>query len=106
MDEQPKVLDLEKDIISESPGQGIWSKTFLKSKGMNAVVMRLEAGEELTEHTSKYEAVIHALKGKAVITLEEEEVKAEAGTWIHMPAKTAHSVTAEEDFIMLLYIVK
>ena len=106
MDEQPRVLDLNKDIISESPGKGIWSKTFHKSKGMNAVVMHLEAGEDLTEHTSKYEAVIHALKGTAVITLEDDEVRAEAGTWIHMPAKTSHSVSAVEDFLMLLYIVK
>ena len=106
MEEEPKVLDLNKDILEGSPEKGIWSQTFHKTKGMNAVIMRLAAGEDLTEHTSKYEAVIHALSGKATITLGENEVQATAGTWIHMPAKTSHSVTATEDFLMLLYIVK
>lgn len=106
MDEKSKVLNLNKDILEEAPLQGIWSKTFHKSKGLNAVVMHLEAGEDLTEHTSKYEAVIHAIRGEAVITLEDEEVEVEAGAWIHMPAKTAHSVTAKKDFLMLLYILK
>jgi quercetin dioxygenase-like cupin family protein len=106
MEEEPKVLNLNKDVIVESPTKGIWSRTFHKTKGMNAVVMRLAAGEDLTEHTSKYEAVIHVLSGKATVTLGEKSVQAAFGTWIHMPAKTPHSVTAKEDFIMLLYIVK
>jgi len=106
MNTQPNVFNLVTDVIDASPGQGIWSRTFHKGKGMNAVVMHLEAGEELTEHTSKHEAVIHALRGKAVITLGDEEVIAESGTWIHMPAKTPHSVSASDDFLMLLYLLK
>ena len=62
-------------------------------------------GETLSEHTSSYPAVLHFLEGEAAVTLGEEAIAAQPGTWVHMPAHLPHSIealTAVKDALALM----
>ena len=63
------------------------------------------AGEELTEHTAAYPAILHFISGEADLQLGEEQTTAVPGTWVSMPARLPHSVYARTAVTMLLYLV-
>ncbi len=51
-------------------------------------------------------AILHFIQGEATLTLGEDKVEAQPGTWIHMPPDLKHSVKAKTPVIMLLLLVK
>ena len=63
-------------------------------------------GEELSEHTASMPAIIQIIKGEASLTIGNEAISGQPGTWIHMAAKTPHSVKAESPAVMLLTLLK
>ena len=69
------------------------------------VLFAFAPGQELTEHTSTREALIHVLDGRGEITLGSETVEAGAGTLIRMAPKLPHSVHAHSPLRMLLYML-
>ncbi len=104
--EKSNIIDIKKDLLSGTSDNGIWSKTFVKTGKLNAVIMKLSAGEDLSEHTSGFEGIIHVIDGEGLITVGEEKVEAKEGTWIHMPAKTKHSVESINNLTFMLYLLK
>lgn len=95
------------DLVSEIeiPDKGILSRTIFKDEALRVVLFGFAAGEELSEHTASKPAVLHLLKGNARITLGEETVEAQPGTWIHMPANLKHSLHATGPCVLLLTLV-
>ena len=71
-----------------------------------AVAFGFAEGEELSEHTASMPAIVHFLEGEATLTLGEDTVAAQHGTWIHMPANLKHSVLAKTPVVMLLLLLK
>ena len=63
-------------------------------------------GEELSEHTASMPTILHFIPGEATLTLGEETVEAQPGTWIHMPANLQHSVQTKTPVAMLLLLLK
>ena len=63
-------------------------------------------GQELSEHTAAMPAILHFIQGEATLTLGEETVEAQPGTWIHMPANLQHSVKTKTPVVMLLLLLK
>ena len=63
-------------------------------------------GQELSEHTSSRPAVLHVLRGEAILTLGNETVEAAAGDWIHLEAHLRHAVRAKTPLVMLLLLLK
>ena len=104
--EKSSIIDIQQDLLEDAAGSGIWSKTFEKTEKVNAVIMKLSSGEDLSEHTSGFEGIIHVIEGEGIITVGDKTVEAKSGTWIHMPPKTTHSVQAVTDFTFLLYLLK
>jgi quercetin dioxygenase-like cupin family protein len=92
------------DIASEVeiPQDGTLSRVLYKDERLRLVVFAFDAGQELTEHTAAVPAVVQVLRGRLQLTLGAEEVTADPGTWIQMPAKLPHSVRALEPSVMLL----
>ncbi|MFN3979058.1 MAG: cupin domain-containing protein [Caldilinea sp.] len=87
------------------PTDSIVSRTVYNGEGVRIVLFAFAAGQELTEHTSTREALIHVLDGDAVITLGEETVVARAGMLIRMAPNLPHSVLAQSPVRMLLYML-
>lgn len=86
----------------EIPPNGTLSRVLYKDERLRLVVFAFDAGQELTEHTASVPAVVQVVRGRLDLTLGTEEVTAEQGTWIRMPASLPHSVRALEPSIMLL----
>ena len=51
-------------------------------------------------------AILHFIKGEATLTLGDDTVEAQPGTWIHMPANLEHSVHTKSPVVMLLLLLK
>jgi quercetin dioxygenase-like cupin family protein len=93
-------------LAPEVPADAILSRTFYKDDRLSAVVFSFAPGQELSEHTSAYPAVLHFLSGRARLTLGSDETTAEAGTWVRMAPRLPHSVVAETPVVMLLLLIK
>jgi quercetin dioxygenase-like cupin family protein len=86
----------------EIPRDGTLSRVLYQDERLRLVVFAFDAGQELTEHTAAIPAVVQVLRGRLHLTLGAEEVTADPGSWIRMPAKLPHSVRALEPSVMLL----
>ncbi|MCA9249402.1 MAG: cupin domain-containing protein [Planctomycetales bacterium] len=97
-------VDLAREV--EPPGDGILTRTLHNDDGVKAVLFGFGSGQELSEHTASMPAILHFVEGNATVTLGDEVVRAQAGTWIHMPANLQHSIIAETKVVMLLLLLK
>lgn len=88
--------------LPEVPPDSIVSRTFFTEGGLKGILFGFATGQELSEHTSAYPAVLHILKGRAQLTLGPEAFEAGEGAWAYMPPRLPHSVLASEPLIMLL----
>jgi len=90
----------------EIPTEGILSRTIHEDPDIKVVLFAFGEGEELSEHTASKPAVLHFLKGNARLGLGGDTKRAEAGAWVHMPARLAHSIKAETPLLLLLVLLK
>ncbi len=86
--------------------KAIVSKTLVKLSGGNVTLFAFDAGEELSEHTSPYEALIYVVDGEARVTIAGEAHTVARGEMIALPAGRPHAVKAEQAFKMLLILIK
>jgi quercetin dioxygenase-like cupin family protein len=96
--------DLAKEV--QPPDKGILSRTLFNDDRLKAVAFGFAQGEELSEHTASMPAVLHFLQGEAKLTLRDDTVEAQPGTWVHMPKGLRHSIQAKTPVVMLLLLVK
>ena len=92
------------DILPEIPSDSIVSRTFYNGDEMKAILFGFAAGQELSEHTAARPAILHFLSGQAHLTLGADEMEAQEGTWVHLPARLSHSVFANTQVTMLLLL--
>jgi quercetin dioxygenase-like cupin family protein len=90
----------------EPPVDGTLSRTIHQDEHLKAVLFNFSAGQELSEHTASMPAVMHFLEGEADVKLGTDDVTAQAGTWVHMPAQLPHSIRAKSPLTMLLLLLK
>ena len=91
---------------AQPPENGILSRTIYNDDRIKAVVFGFAAGEELSEHTASMPAILHFLQGEARVTLDEDTLEANPGTWVHMPTDLRHSIQAKTPVVMLLLLLK
>lgn len=92
-------------LTSDIPPDSIMSRTFFEDNKVKVIQFGFAQGQELSEHTASKPAIMHFLSGEADVTLGEDAVKAQAGTWIHMPANLPHSIEAKTEVLMLLTLI-
>lgn len=100
------IPNIEGMVASITP-DSIVSRTVYQGPTLRIIVFGFAAGQELSEHTSSKEAVLHFLRGEATVTLGKlaeggETIAAQVGTVIRMCPGLAHSVYADTDTLMLL----
>jgi len=93
------------DLLAEVMPDSITSRTVHKDDGLKAVLFSFAEGQFLSEHSAAQPAIIHILSGEATITLGEDVHEAQAGTWIYMTPRLAHSVVAKTPLTMLLLML-
>jgi len=88
--------------ITAIPPDTIVSRTVYLGETMRIILFGFAPGQELSEHTSTKEAVLHFLRGEATVTLDGEQTIATPGTVIRMAPALKHSVVAQTETLMLL----
>jgi quercetin dioxygenase-like cupin family protein len=92
--------------LPEIPGDAVLSQTLKKDDKMDVTLFSFAAGQELTEHTSPYRAILEVLKGEGSMTLGKEFTDIKAGSWVYMPPELPHSLKTKTPLVMLLTLVK
>lgn len=94
------------DLLPEITADTIVSRAVYNDEQIRVTLFGFAAGQELTEHTSTYAAVMHFLEGEAEVTLGEEKQQVSGGAWIHMAPQLPHGILARTPVTMLLTIYK
>ena len=90
----------------QPPVTGKQSVVLLDDANTKVVLFAFATGSGLTEHVAPLPAIIQVISGEASLTVADESVDGKPGTWIHMAAKTPHSIKAKSAVVMLLTLVK
>jgi quercetin dioxygenase-like cupin family protein len=91
-------------LVEDIPDDTIVSRTFHEDERAKAILFGFAPGQELSEHTASQPAILHFLEGEADLTLGDDQLQAQAGTWVHMPARLSHSIHARSRTLMLLIL--
>ena len=86
--------------------QGIASRVLARTAAGNITLFAFDAGEELSEHTAPFDALVLTLSGSLVLTIGGKDVRTAPQTIVRMPANVPHAVQAAEASRMLLVMLR
>jgi len=86
--------------------EGIVSKRVLQKEKGNVSLFAFDRGQQLSEHSAPFDALVQVLEGEAEIRIAGKPYRMVAGESIIMPANIPHAVFAMEKFKMLLTMIK
>lgn len=98
------VLDLNAAVTYTD--HGIASRIVAKTAGGNLTLFAFDAGQELTEHVSPFEAFVQVLEGELTLTIGGTPVAAVPGSIVRMPAHVPHAVQAPQRSKMMLVMLR
>ena len=84
----------------------IVSKHLLKKPTGNISLFAFDKGEELSEHTAPFDAMIYIVDGKADVIIDGKSNILQANEAIIMPANIPHALIAVEAFKMVLTMIR
>ncbi len=93
------------DAIEYQEGSVV-SKTIINQKTGNVTLFAFDKGQDLSEHTSPFDALVYVIDGIAEITISGQPIRVGAGEMIIMPAHEPHALLALEPFKMLLVMIR
>ena len=92
-------------LITPTAG-GIASRALARTPGGNLTLFAFDAGQELSEHTAPFDALVMVLTGAVDLTIGGTRVHATPGTIVRMPGSVSHAVEAPEPAQMLLLMLR
>ena len=102
----PRSETLAMDQAVQYSDNSIVSRQVIKETGGNISLFAFDKGQELSEHTAPFDALVQVLDGKVEIKIAGKEYLLEQGSSIIMPAGIPHAVRAVERFKMLLTMIR
>ena len=85
---------------------GIASRVLARTAAGNITLFAFDAGEELSEHTAPFDALVLTVSGSLVLTIGGVDVTTEPQTIVLMPANVPHAVRARDASRMLLIMLR
>lgn len=82
------------------------SRTLVKNSAGTITLFSFDTGQNLSEHSTPFDAVVQVLDGTAELVIGGQSVHAEQGEMILMPANVPHAVKANRRFKMLLTMLR
>lgn len=86
--------------------KGIASRVLARTAGGNITLFAFDAGEELSEHTTPFDALALTLAGALMLTIGGQQVSTTPDTVVLLPANVPHAVHAVESSRMLLIMLR
>jgi quercetin dioxygenase-like cupin family protein len=93
------------DLITYQEG-AVVSRQIVKAEAGNVTLFAFDKGQELSEHTAPFDALVHVLDGEVEIRISGKPFTLKAGEAIVMPANEPHAVKALAKFKMLLTMIR
>jgi quercetin dioxygenase-like cupin family protein len=93
------------DLVTYQDG-AVVSRTVVKQQTGTVTAFAFDAGQELSEHTAPFDALLQVLDGEAEIIIAGERHRLGRGDMIIMPAGKPHAVKAPARFKMLLTMIR
>ena len=106
MSTAPKSQVLKMADLAAYQEGSVVSRQITKADGGNVTLFAFDAGQELSEHTAPFDALVHILDGEAEVRLDGVPYALAAGDAIIMPADIPHALKATTKFKMLLTMVR
>ena len=94
------------DGLVEYAADSIVSKTIIDKPVGTITLFAFDAGQQLSEHTAPYDAVVQGLDGRGRLTIAGRPVTVEAGQVVIMPGNVPPAVAAEGRFKMRLTMIR
>jgi quercetin dioxygenase-like cupin family protein len=94
------------DALVTPTAEGIASRVLARTAAGNITLFAFDAGEELSEHTAPFDALVLTLSGSFVLTIGGREVRTSPQSMVLMPANVPHTVQAAEPSRMLLIMLR
>jgi len=104
MSDEPEVRRVV-DLVSYQDG-AVVSRIVVKRETGSVTLFAFDAGQELSEHTAPYDALVQIVDGEAAITIAGRPHRLSAGEMILLPAHQPHAVKAVSRFKMLLTMIR
>jgi quercetin dioxygenase-like cupin family protein len=97
-------INFKKDI--EYAENSVVSKRVLEKKTGNITLFSFDKGQQLSEHSAPFDAMVQVVEGTVEIKINREPYILNEGDTIIMPANIPHALFATERFKMLLTMIK
>ena len=82
------------------------SRRIIQKPSGNITLFAFDKGQELSEHSAPFDALVQVLEGEAEIIIDGKSSFLIQGESIILPANIPHAVKATERFKMLLTMIK
>lgn len=92
-------------LVTYQPGSVV-SRTIISGRAGTITLFAFDKGEELSEHTAPYDALLHLIEGEAEVSVSGKTSTLQQGEGIILPAGKPHAVRASKRFKMLLTMIR
>jgi len=106
MSTAPKSEIFELAALTEYQTGAVVSRQITKAENGNVTLFAFAEGQELSEHTTPFDALVHVLDGEVEIRISGKPFLLKEGEGIIMPANQPHAVMAIKRFKMVLTMIK
>jgi quercetin dioxygenase-like cupin family protein len=93
------------DLASYQEGSVV-SRQITKEDAGNITLFAFDQGQELSEHTAPFDALVHVLDGEVEVRISGKPYHLKSGDVIIMPANEPHALSATTKFKMLLTMIR
>ncbi len=106
MPSAPKAEVFDLSGLVSYQADSVVSRQITKAEAGNITLFAFDAGQELSEHTAPFDALVHILDGEAEVRVSGKTYGVSAGEAIILPANEPHGVKAVMRFKMLLTMIR
>lgn len=99
-----KAVDLA-SLIDYQAG-AVVSRTLIKKPTGTVTLFAFDQGQELSEHTAPFDAMVQVIEGEVCVTLGGNPLDLSGGQMVVMPANIPHAVKATKKFKMMLTMIR
>lgn len=93
------------EVVAYQAGS-IVSRILLKSAGGSITAFAFDRGQELSEHTTPFDALVAVVEGEVEIRIAGKRHTVSEGRMIRLPANVPHALKALTPFKMMLTMLK
>jgi len=99
---EPKLIG----SIIEYQKDSVVSKTLIKKEKGTITIFAFDNGQGLSEHTAPFDALVQVIDGVAEVIISGKSHITKTGEMIILPAGKPHALKANEQFKMMLVMIR